>query len=570
MGLAIDAAIVALYFLSITAIGLYMGRREGSFEEFALGGRRMPWWAVMASIVAAETSAATFLGVPTEGFSKRSLAYMQLAYGIILGRVVVGYFFLKPFYDLKVYTVYDYLEVRFGPMTKGYVSVLFLVMRTLASGTRLFIPALVMVWAWKMIMGGNAAPYGHGAAGTVNEYLLAIIAMTIITCAYTAIGGIKAVIWTDVIQATLMIGCAVVAIATLLYHIGGDHWNLLDGIREVGRKVPELRQVKGYVLTGFEKEHVDAWRATNHITGPMGWWNRIKMILADTYALPTAIIGYTVMCVGAFGTDQDMVQRMLTAPDYKKSRRSLITAGLMDLPIFTAFALIGVLLWVFYQQRPSIKPSAPADVFGAYILNVMPVGIRGLVLAGIFATAMGSLSAALNALATTVTNDWYIKWVGKDKPEKHYVLVARVCTGIFAVCMIGVAWGFAYANVNMPGLRIIPVVLGVAGLILGPMLGVFLIGMFTTRGSDQGNVIAITAGLFGVLFVGGFWIDLFNLLGKGGWTRPTWLPEVSFTWYSVVGSAVVCGVGCWFGASKDRMSTNTMERGPDCSGPLDN
>src|SRR5437764_2132842 len=117
MDLAIDGAIIALYFVAVTGIGIYMGRREGSLEEFALGGRRMPWWAVMASIVAAETSAATFLGVPAEGFSKRSLAYVQLAYGIILGRVIVGYFFLKPFYAYRVYTVYDFLGIRFGPMT---------------------------------------------------------------------------------------------------------------------------------------------------------------------------------------------------------------------------------------------------------------------------------------------------------------------------------------------------------------------------------------------------------------------------------------------------------------------
>src|SRR5438045_2391373 len=132
-----------------------MGRREKSLHDFALGGRQVPWWAVMASIIAAETSAATFLGAPVEGFKNRSLAYVQLVFGLIIGRYVVGYVFLAPYYRYKVYTVYDYLGVRFGPRTKKYVSGLFLVMRTLASGTRLFIPSLVMVLAWRLFTAGQ-------------------------------------------------------------------------------------------------------------------------------------------------------------------------------------------------------------------------------------------------------------------------------------------------------------------------------------------------------------------------------------------------------------------------------
>src|SRR5690242_18137311 len=126
--LFIDALIIVVYFVAIICIGLYMGRRENSLHDFALGGRRVPWWAVMASIIAAETSAATFLGAPGEGFEKRSLAYVQLVIGVILGRLVVGYVFLKPYYTYKVYTVYDFLGVRFGPKSKNYVSALFLIM----------------------------------------------------------------------------------------------------------------------------------------------------------------------------------------------------------------------------------------------------------------------------------------------------------------------------------------------------------------------------------------------------------------------------------------------------------
>src|SRR5205814_584491 len=187
MGLVIDGLIIVLYFFGIMAIGLYMGRREDSLKDFALGGRRVPWWAVMASIIAAETSAATFLGAPGEGYENRSLAYVQLIVGLILGRVLVGYLFLEPYYRYKVYTVYDYLDVRFGPMTKNYVSALFLFMRTLASGSRMFVPSLVMVAAWKLVTTHSAALQ---PAGSARPYVVAIIALTILTCIYTAIGGI--------------------------------------------------------------------------------------------------------------------------------------------------------------------------------------------------------------------------------------------------------------------------------------------------------------------------------------------------------------------------------------------
>jgi solute:Na+ symporter, SSS family len=541
-GLLVDGSIVLVYFVAITAVGLYMGRRERSLSDFALGGRRVPWWAVMASIIAAETSAATFLGVPGEGYTSRSFAYVQLVVGLILGRIVVGYLFLAPYYAYKVYTVYDYLGVRFGPVTKAYVSALFLFMRTLASGTRLFIPSLVMVMAYRMLAAGGQVHFDPNTITGVGPYLTAIVILTIVTCLYTAVGGIKAVIWTDVIQAALMFGGALVAIATLLRHVGG--------VGEVVRVVPQLTTHEGYFLHGFEDTAVRAWMARHHLTA-MGAWDFVRLILASDYTLLSALIGATVGNMAAFGTDQDMVQRMLTAETYQKARRSLITAAFMDLPVAAAFVFIGVLLFVYYQQDPTYKPVATADVFGSYILNVMPVGIRGLVLAGIFATAMGSFSAALNALATGATNDWYLRWV-PGKPEAHYVRAARWFTVLFAGLMVVIAGGFAHAKVTSPDLRIIPVVLGIAGFILGPMLGVFLVGMLTRRrGSDAGNVLAISAGLLATVIVGKLYLVILNgttaMLGNAPtFEQPAWIPDVSFTWWGLIGAIVVFGVGVLF------------------------
>lgn len=543
--LAVDGLIIIFYFISITAIGLYMGRRESNLEDYALGGRRMPWWAVMASIIAAETSAATFLTVPGEGFKTHSLHYMQLAFGLILGRILVGYVFLKPYYLYRVYTVYDFLAIRFGNKSRNYASVLFLIMRTLAIGVRVFVPSIVMVLAWRMFVQGQQIK-DLGVGDSWHPYAWAIIILVVVTCAYTAFGGIKAVIWTDVIQAALMFTSGVVAIGSILYQIG--HGSIMGGFHAIAAGVPEMTKLSGYI----------AWGGENAKAGSTVW-EIIKLVIANPYTLAAVFLAGPLGNMAAFGTDQDMVQRMLTAKDYKKSRRSLITSAFMDIPIFAVFTGIGVLLIIFYKQHPELAPMGivkgervikPNDVFGAYILNVMPVVIRGFILAGLFATAMGSLSAALNALATSFTNDWYIPFFGKRRGESHYIGAARFFTGVFAVLMIVIATVTAYASVVNPEQRLIPIALGVAGLFLGPMGGVFLLGMITKRrGSDLGNVISMTIGLVSILFLSGQHIEIANVLFAGPgykYVLPGWMPPFSFTWFSAVGTVVTFAVGVLF------------------------
>jgi solute:Na+ symporter, SSS family len=554
MGLFIDGAIILLYFVAISAIGLYMGRRETSLKDFALGGRQVPWWAVMASIIAAETSAATFLGAPGEGFEKRSLAYVQLTLGVVIGRWVVATVFLKPYYDYKVYTVYDYLAIRFGPKTKSFVSMLFLIMRTLASGARLFIPSLVMVLAWKLFFEHGGTTVAFQQVDTVGPYLIAIVVLTILTAFYTTKGGIKAVIWTDVVQACLMFGSALIAIATLLNHIGGFEALL--------KAVPAMAKPEGYLVTGFEPHLVEEWQSANKHTGTMGALDYIKLIFTGDYTIFSALFGATMMNIAMFGTDQDMVQRMLTAETHHKAKRSLLTAAFMDIPIAAVFTFIGILLYVYYQQVPANMPKANSDIFGAYILNVMPVGIRGLVLAGVFATAMGSLSAALNALATSATNDWYVPALARrgQYSDAKVMVGAKGFTVLFAALMVLVASVFAYMKVKNPDIRIIPVVLGIAGYIVGPMLGVFLLGMFTKdRGSDKGNLLAIAVGLLTTGFLGDLHIKVLDPLGIKI-AHPAWLPQISFTWFALIGSLTVFLVGVWFKTPPEVLSAAQRKR----------
>src|SRR5712664_2460265 len=217
--LVIDCAVLLVYFVLIISIGLYMGRGEENLKDFALGGRRIPWWAVLASIIAAETSAGTFLGTPGEGFALRNYTYLQLAFGTILARILVSYIFIKPYYDYKVYSIYEYLTARFGVPTKNAASAVFLFTRLLASGTRLYVAAIALALAYEMIRGVQP-----GQKETLFIYIGSTVAIVILTTIYTTFGGIKAVIWTDFIQASIMIGSALIALGLLYFAIpGGFH-----------------------------------------------------------------------------------------------------------------------------------------------------------------------------------------------------------------------------------------------------------------------------------------------------------------------------------------------------------
>src|SRR6187401_3883729 len=214
--LAIDTTVLLLYFVVIISIGLYMGRKEESLRDFALGGRAIPWWAVLASIIAAETSAATFFGVPGEGFALRKYTYIQLAFGTILARILVSYIFIKPYYDYKVYSIYEYLTARFGVPTKNAASAIFLFTRVLASGARLYVAAIALALAYEMIAGVRP-----NQTQTLWIYVSATVAIVLLTAIYTTFGGIKAVIWTDLIQASIMIGSALIALGLLYSAIPG-------------------------------------------------------------------------------------------------------------------------------------------------------------------------------------------------------------------------------------------------------------------------------------------------------------------------------------------------------------
>src|SRR3954453_3737459 len=504
--LAIDIGVLLLYFVIIIFIGLRMGRKEDNLEDFALGGRRIPWWAVLASLIAAETSAGTFFGTPGEGFALRNYTYLQLAFGTIIGRILVSYIFIKPYYDYKVYSIYEYLTARFGVGSKNAASAVFMVTRLLASGARLYVAAIALALAYEMITGVRP-----NQSQTLYIYVGATVVIVVLTAIYTTLGGIKAVIWTDLIQASIMIGSALIALGLLYSAIPGGWAEIVQ--RHGGFQVSDL------IATGLDPARHG--------------WDQVKGMFETEYTIFAGLIGSAFITMGTHGTDQDMVQRMLTAQDIRRSRRSLILSGLADIPIAFTFLTIGVLLWVYYQAHPDPTLSkTPNETFCHYILYQMPVGLRGLLLAGIFATAMGSLSTALNALATSFTCDWYEPYINPTATDAQSLRAVKWATVGFSVLMILVASTTAYLVIIHPWIRIIPIVLGIFGYTYGSLLGVFFAGMLTrTRGNDHGNIIAMICGFIVVAILSGLPNKLAGLFGGTLYEQPDWLPEIEFPWW---------------------------------------
>ncbi|MEO0018564.1 MAG: hypothetical protein RLZZ522_1847, partial [Verrucomicrobiota bacterium] len=403
----LDLAIIGMYFAVIVGIGVYFSRRNTSVADFALGGRSIPWWAVLASILASEISAGTFFGTPGEGFRLRNFTYAQLMVGYLLARVVVSAVFIPAYYKHNVVSIYEFLELRFGPRTRRMASAVFLVTRSLASGARLWVPTLLLVVIWNQT-------HRHQPLGNWEQFWFtgaALVIISLLTAAYTAVGGIKAVIWTDVLQIAVLFAALGFSVWYLLGHIPGG-W---EGAKShlTGPHDLKLWQWQGDPpLTPKDKQHY------LEIVSKYGSnWAAIKSVFETEFTVWAALFGSLFVTLATHGTDQDMVQRMLTAKNKRQSAVATILSGLADIPVTFAVLTIGILLAVYYGHVVSdphlpMAKGAPdsARIFPYFVVDVMPGGLRGLVVAGVLATTMGSLGTAMNSLATSYSRDFHFRW----------------------------------------------------------------------------------------------------------------------------------------------------------------
>jgi len=466
-----DCLVVGLYFALIVGIGLSQRSKSGSVEGYTLGDRQIAWWAVLASILAAEISAATFLGAPESGYSKLNWTYLQFAIGTIMARIIVSFVFIPVFYKHGVISLYEFLGNRFGRGSRIAASGTFLVTRVMAMGTRLYVAAIVLVIAYAAFQGRPV---------DANEkfwiFAIALVVISLLTALYTTVGGMRAVIWTDFIQVGVLVAALGFTITYLLIKVPGGWSGAMAHVQE-----PVFWNVA-------KPEEPGAW----------AWFINV---LTSQYTVWAAFIASTFVTMATHGIDQDTVQRMLTAKDRKESARATILSGIVDVPIVFSFILIGILLYAYYQAFP--EPNLPAEkreIFPYFIMHEMPAGVRGIVIAGILATAMGSLSTALNALATSFARDFVFPCMKGELSESRSVRVLRFSTVLFSILIIGVGVVTAWYMAHNPKAEIIPLVLGILGFTFGSLLAIFFVAIFTkTRGNDTGNLIAMVCGIAAVI-----------------------------------------------------------------------
>ncbi len=535
---AFDLVIIGIYFAIIAGIGVYFSRRNNSVSEFALGGRSIPWWAVLASILASEISAGTFFGAPGEGFRLHNYTYAQLMAGYLLARLVVSGVFIPAYYKHNVVSIYEFLEIRFGPRTRSMASVIFLITRTLASGARLWVPTLLVVVIW------NQMNPDHRLGNWEQFWVtgLALVIITILTAAYTAIGGIKAVIWTDVLQIAVLFGALGFSVWYLLGHIPGG-W---EGAKTHLKQPGDLLFIQWNGDTPPTPEFTEKYGAT---------WGSIKSILESEYTVWCALFGSLFVTLATHGTDQDMVQRMLTAKNKRQSAVATILSGLADIPITFAVLTIGILLAVYYGHIVS-DPHLPMTdtgpdnmrVFPYFVVNVMPGGLRGLVIAGVLATTMGSLGTAMNSLATSYSRDFHFRWFRTPQDDAKRVKIIKLSTVAFALGLVLVGLATAFVKAHNPSLSIIGIILGSFGYTYGSLLGIFMVALFTkSRGNDLGNPIAMAAGIIAVAIASNLPNDVWKMFAdKPLYSNPEWFPVIEFPWRVLVGTMVTVAVALCF------------------------
>lgn len=481
-----DWLVLGAYFALLVGTGVWLSRRQKGTEDYFLAGRSMPAWAVSISVLATSLSAATFLGVPQAGYTG-DLTYLSASLGTIVAAVIVATLFLPAFYRHRVTTVYELLEVRFGPGAKLAGSWTFLVGRVFASGARVYIAATALSF---IVFGDLRA----------DHLLLAVAMLSVAGVVYTVAGGIATVIWTDAVQTAVFIGAVVVVLIVLAASIPAPAPDVVRALDDAGK----LKLID----TSFD--------------------------LTKPYTLWTALIGFALLNLAALGTDQDLAQRLLTCRSSLKAGWSVVWSQLIGLPVVLLFLLIGVLLWVYFQ-RPELMGEAwtgrpPRDtrqVFLSYLTGGLPAGLSGVMIAGLFAAGLSSLDSTLNAMSSAFVNDCY-KRLRPGREESHYLRVARlgVCiAGLVLACFAGVCVFWQRAR----GDTLLDFALAVMVYAYAGLAAVFLCALLTRRGTVASAIAAIVCGFAITLATEPFALSRIGVPSE-------WTP--AFPWRMVAATAV--------------------------------
>jgi SSS family solute:Na+ symporter len=474
----VDLGVIAIYLIAVTWFGARFRQAQGNLKDYFLGGRNAPWWAISLSIVSAETSTLTIVGTPALAFTG-NFGFLQIVLGYLLARIVIAAILLPHYFRGELFTAYELMQRRFGTRIRKVTSMTFLVTRSLAEGVRVFAVSIVV----SIILG----------TGEVASILL-IVALTVF---YTFEGGMTAVIWTDVVQMCMYMGGALLSLAIISHQAPGGLSHAMD----------LAAQLHKFQIFDFTSP-----AAPGFFTKPYTFW--------------AGAIGGCFLTTASHGTDQLVVQRLLSARDERESRLALFSSWVVIFVLFSLFLLIGALLFV-YSRENNLAPPNPLDrIYPRFVWEQLPVGAAGLVMAAILAAAMANVSAALNSLSSATVVDFFGS-VG----DKRQMVLARWATVFWALVLVAIGlvarhWG----SVLESGLSIASVTLGI-------LLGVFLLGVLTKRVGENAAIAGVIVGLGVILYV-------------------KLATRIAFTWWVPIGACSTYLVGCaasfvWPAASMD-------------------
>ncbi|NOX37771.1 MAG: sodium/solute symporter [Calditrichaeota bacterium] len=435
----VDIIIVLVYMLISTGIGSWIGRRQKNTTDYFLGGRRIPWLAVTFSIVATETSVLTFISIPAVSYQS-DMTFIQIAMGYVLGRFLVAWVMIPAYFRGALSTAYHYLGDRFGQRMRNTASVTFMATRLLADGVRLFATAIPLA----LIIKGSGVFQGLSDA---QFYALSILLIGGLTMVYTYIGGIRSVIWMDVLQMTVYIGGAILAGIIILR-------DLPDGFASVIQWAENDQKLRWF-YTGLELPFAE--------------------FIKQPYTFFTAVFAGAIFSLASHGTDQLIVQRVLTCRDERAGQKAIALSGIVVFLQFLLFLMLGIMLYAYYNgaSYQELGLTRADGIFPKFIVEEMPSGISGLIVAALFAAAMSTLSSSLSSLSSATVLDIYIPLAGKGKSEERLLKTSRIITLLWGVVLIAAAISF----IGLKG-TVVEIALGIASYTYGGLLGAFLLGLF--------------------------------------------------------------------------------------------
>ena len=476
----LDLAVIIVYFAITLGVGLWLTRRQATAGDYFLGARDLPAFAVLLSIVATETSALTVISVPGIG-ARGDLTFLQLSFGYLAGRIGVAAWLLPGYFQGSQETAYERLENRFGPGTRRLVSLVFLVTRFLGDGVRIFAGAipLALVTGWSIPA--------------------AILAMGLVTLAYTYLGGLKAVVWADVVQLLVYLAGGVAALLIA--------WNMAGGASAALSLAGEAGKLR--VLD-------------------------FAFNLTSTYTFIGGVLGGALLSAASHGTDHLIVQRLLATRSLRDARRALVGSGVVVILQFLLFLLVGSAIWAAGKAPESL---AGDEVFPRFIIDFLPSGLAGLVVAGILAAAMSTISSSINALASSLTHDMYAGWTGRRDPQ-HLLKVGRVFSLIWGLSLIAAALFFYYyaSGTDTP---VVVLALSIASITYGALLGAYILaGKFpSVRGPHAVTAVLVTVALMLVVVFA-------RRLAEGAgipWLEP--VGRLAWPWYVPLGTIISVTTG---------------------------